>query len=91
MGNTLQNKVIQFHEKIIFDFLKKIRNYLVANPIYYFEQSKLLEIRLDLKCLKIFKMYVVQESIFRLVFVRQNKYDFVVGRWIGKIIVSVLS
>ena len=36
-------------------------------------------------------MYVVQESIFRLVFVRQNKYDFVVGRWIGKIIVSVLS
>ena len=30
MGNTLQNKVIQFHEKIVFDFLKKIRNYLVA-------------------------------------------------------------
>ena len=28
MGNTLQ-----FHEKIVFDFLKKIRNYLVANPI----------------------------------------------------------
>ena len=34
MGNTLQNKVIQFHEKIVFDFLKKIRNYLVANPIF---------------------------------------------------------
>ena len=33
MGNTLQNKVIQFHEKIVFDFLKEIRNYLVANPI----------------------------------------------------------
>ena len=33
MGNTLQNKVIQFHEKTVFDFLKKIRNYLVANPI----------------------------------------------------------
>ena len=33
MGNTLRNKVIQFHEKIVFDFLKKIRNYLVANPI----------------------------------------------------------
>ena len=30
---TLRNKVIQFHEKIVFDFLKKIRNYLVANPI----------------------------------------------------------
>ena len=36
MGNTLQNKVIYFHEKIVFDFLKKkIRNYLVANPINY--------------------------------------------------------
>ena len=34
MGNALRNKVIQFHEKIVFDFLKKIRNYLVANPIY---------------------------------------------------------
>ena len=34
MGNTLRNKVIQFHEKIVFDFLKKIRNYLVANPIF---------------------------------------------------------
>ena len=33
MGNTLQNKVIQFHEKIVFDFLKEIRNYLVANSI----------------------------------------------------------
>ena len=32
MGNALRNKVIQFHEKIVFDFLKKIRNYLVANP-----------------------------------------------------------
>ena len=36
MGYTLQNKVIQFHEKIVFDFLKKFRNYLVANPIFYF-------------------------------------------------------
>ena len=34
MGNTLQNKIIYFHEKIVFDFLKKIRNYLIANPIY---------------------------------------------------------
>ena len=28
MGNALQNKVIQFHEKIVFD--------LVANPIYIY-------------------------------------------------------
>ena len=33
MGNLLQNKVIEFHKKIVFDFLKKIRNYLVANLI----------------------------------------------------------
>ena len=39
MGNTLQNKVIyKFHEKIVFDFLKKIRNYLVANPIIRIDQ-----------------------------------------------------
>ena len=35
MGNALQNKVIWFHEKIVFDFLKKIRNYLVANSINF--------------------------------------------------------
>ena len=31
---TLRNKVIYFHEKIVFNFRKKIRNYLVANIIF---------------------------------------------------------
>lgn len=35
MGNTLQNKVVKYHEKIVFDFLKRIRNYLVANQTFH--------------------------------------------------------
>ena len=50
MSNILQNKFIQFHEKIVFDFLKKIRNYLVANPILSKERNifTILHVEFDL-------------------------------------------
>ena len=48
MGNTLRNKVIYFHEKIVFNFRKKIRNYLVANPIF-FEMQHFLRLSFDLQ------------------------------------------
>lgn len=40
MDNTLLNKVISFYEKIVFFFLKEIRNYLVANIIHIESHTK---------------------------------------------------
>ena len=36
-GQHYRIKLFSYLEEIVFDFLKKIRNYLVVNPIYFIE------------------------------------------------------
>ena len=80
-GHVNQLKKIElFHEKIVFHFLKKIRNYLVANPIFskykiilFFSLFLFFGITL-IKIINNIHMHTYIASIFKLKLVILIKY-----------------